>query len=320
MALGVAEGVLRATEPPVYRPTTGEYGFVNLSRQPEVWAFRPNTVCRFVWDGDPFATLPEGAAIEYRINSLGMRGTAPGGTGRRVLVIGDSFAFGEGVVLEDTFVVRTQELLRKGDTPDAVLLNAGVPGYGTPQAAFRLPGWLEQTRPAAVVLVFNPNDPIPLQHAFDQVLGHDAAGDLLTTRGKPPTGLRLAALWRAAAGARQSEDWYLSYYRGSQQSYWTRSRQLLGAMRHRAREAGATFAVALFPLLHRLDARPLDAVHQDVAQACRELDVPFLDLSAAFEGRDERDLWVHPIDHHPNARAHELAAEHLAPFVGRLLR
>ncbi len=29
---------------------------------------------------------------------------------------------------------------------------------------------------------------------------------------------------------------------------------------------------------------------------------------------------VHPIDHHPNARAHGLAAERLAPFVEQLVR
>jgi hypothetical protein len=34
----------------------------------------------------------------------------------------------------------------------------------------------------------------------------------------------------------------------------------------------------------------------------------------------DRALWVHPTDHHPDARAHELAAEAIAPFVESLLR
>jgi hypothetical protein len=38
-----------------------------------------------------------------------------------------------------------------------------------------------------------------------------------------------------------------------------------------------------------------------------------------FRGRRTADLWVHPVDHHPNEVAHRLAAESLAPVVTRLV-
>jgi hypothetical protein len=35
-------------------------------------------------------------------------------------------------------------------------------------------------------------------------------------------------------------------------------------------------------------------------------------------GRSTAELWVHPVDHHPNEIAHRLAAESLAPVVTKL--
>jgi hypothetical protein len=57
-----------------------------------------------------------------------------------------------------------------------------------------------------------------------------------------------------------------------------------------------------------------------VTAACREAGVEVLDLTAALSVRPEKDLWVHPTDHHPNARAHGLAATAIAPLVDSLLR
>jgi hypothetical protein len=43
--------------------------------------------------------------------------------------------------------------------------------------------------------------------------------------------------------------------------------------------------------------------------------MPFLDLLDTFRGHDEKSLWVHPTDHHPNEAAHALAAEAIERFV-----
>jgi hypothetical protein len=37
-----------------------------------------------------------------------------------------------------------------------------------------------------------------------------------------------------------------------------------------------------------------------------------------LQGRRAEDLWVHPHDPHPNALAHRLVAESLAPALRRL--
>jgi hypothetical protein len=47
--------------------------------------------------------------------------------------------------------------------------------------------------------------------------------------------------------------------------------------------------------------------------------VPVLDLLPAFQGRKAKDLWVSPGDHHPNERAHAIAANEIGRFLEELL-
>jgi hypothetical protein len=49
----------------------------------------------------------------------------------RILILGDSFAFGEGVEIEERFDRQLKSLLIRGKRPE--IINAGVMGYGTDQ-------------------------------------------------------------------------------------------------------------------------------------------------------------------------------------------
>jgi lysophospholipase L1-like esterase len=311
-SLCAAEAVLRVLQPPAYARPKGTYGFEVLAEHPRILGFKPMSMVHIRWDGDPYGTLPDGAAITYEINELGLRGPAPP-RGRRVLFVGDSFTFGDGVLLEDTFVARAQAAVRRAGS-DLVLVNTGIPGYGTADEAHRLPGWLTELEPIAVIVMFVLNDPIPLEESVRHV------DDLVFDSATPHWGSRLLELGRRVIAARRTEAWYRSYYRGSRAAYWLEAKRLLRQMRDRCHDAGARFGIVLFPLLQRLDAQPFAALHDDVANAARTLDVPFLDLSSELQLSREVDLWVHPVDHHPNARAHGRVAGRLASFAADLVR
>jgi len=101
------------------------------------------------------------ASSEYRVNvttnSLGLRNVElePGEhTGRRILVLGDSFAFGWGVQAAEALPAQIQDLLRQAGFPNVDVINAGVTGYGTVQQT----GWFERIQPRvradAVLLAF----------------------------------------------------------------------------------------------------------------------------------------------------------------------
>jgi hypothetical protein len=102
---------------------------------------------------------PEFPGSRVEINALGLRDgldeeTPPAAGEQSILVLGDSFAFGTGVELHETF----QELLetRAADFAAAPVrvYGAGVPGFGTLDSLYLLDELAERTRPDVVVLAF----------------------------------------------------------------------------------------------------------------------------------------------------------------------
>lgn len=98
---------------------------------------------------------------QYVINSHGMRGeevsvTKPAKT-KRILVLGDSYAFGFGVDEDDTISTQLQRRLKPA-APNVQVLNMGVPGYQTGQEYQRLTRDGLRFSPDIVVLVYYAND------------------------------------------------------------------------------------------------------------------------------------------------------------------
>jgi lysophospholipase L1-like esterase len=115
------------------------------------WRLRPNQT-GFVWMGNQSFRSPES-----RINNLGTRGAdiRPGVNGaNRILMLGDSFTFGDGVRDDETFSAVVQRTL--GDTVEVV--NAGVPGYGIFQAQRLLQRLGPMLRPVVVVITVPTGD------------------------------------------------------------------------------------------------------------------------------------------------------------------
>lgn len=76
---------------------------------------------------------------------------------RRILVLGDSFTWGWGVKVEDTFAKVLEKQLGR-ELPEIEVINAGVTGYGTDQELL----WLEKIgykfEPDIVIVFFFVND------------------------------------------------------------------------------------------------------------------------------------------------------------------
>ncbi len=80
-------------------------------------------------------------SVSVAVNALGMRGpergaSKPAGTAR-ILLLGDSFAFGWGVEQDETFGARLERLLTERVGPVEVL-PAAVPGWSTDQHSIYL--------------------------------------------------------------------------------------------------------------------------------------------------------------------------------------
>lgn len=87
----------------------------------------------------------------------GIRGPSswPDDARTRLLVLGDSFAFGEGVDLEDRF-----DTIIRAQIPELAVVNLGVMGYGPDQALIRARPWVPRLRrgDALLLLTYWGND------------------------------------------------------------------------------------------------------------------------------------------------------------------
>ena len=114
---------------------------------------RPNA--RFVVEG------PEYSA-QYLTDEQGLRFSdkfraAPDPSAKRILLLGDSFAFGTGVDYADAWPVGFQTTLRNRGMAVRVL-NRAVPAYDTRSEVLLLQELLPRHRPDMVLLAFLPND------------------------------------------------------------------------------------------------------------------------------------------------------------------
>lgn len=287
--------------------------FPGLSRQ-----FRPDSEFETRYDSDPRGYFDPTGGLRYRVNRWGFRGPdweerkAPGTL--RVLLLGDSFVFGEGVRWEDTLGERLEALLTPALGAPVEVLGVAVGGWSTQDEIVYLRHFGARFEPDLVLVVYVLND-----------AGYPVGVDLwerFRRAYEAPEWLRRSYL-ASFLYTRIARDWIGRRYVESmvasgvtQSERWERSFLLLSRGGAIAERIGARYGVVLFPFLYQLDERhPFLALHERVRSACARAGIPFRDLLPAFVGRPYADLWVHPSDQHPNEEGQRIAAEAIARFV-----
>jgi hypothetical protein len=300
----------------------------------------PSSRIRFVYDGNPRGYFGPANEVEHTTNSLGFRGqefavsnrdgrlvATKAGSTVRIVFLGDSFTFGEGVRDEDAYPVRTAALLQHehpSGGPRFEAYNLGVCGYNTTQELALLEHVGLTLKPDCVVLGYVLNDAEPPLFEFDPRTNavrrarravEEGAGDPV-----PPDRwlyqLRIPRLvWQLAANrdrTRRTLAHYQALYQENSPG-WQESRRALRQIIARCHEARVPCYVLLFPILYDLsDAYPFQAIHAKVRAEVEGLDATLIDVFPRVKGQRAESLWVHPTDQHPNERVQRLAAEALA--------
>lgn len=264
--------------------------------------------------GDPpaasQAALPDPVVAESRGWFLRRDFVRPRDDRPLVAVVGDSFVAGQGVgngeALSDGIV---RGLLGAG--VDADVRNLGDTGRSFFDEVFAYTTTSSALDPDVVVWVFVLND-------FG--IGDEAGGldFIVDRRSGGPTGLRLAdaarQVWDTRRITRDSEAAYHAAL-GPDRPQWAESARLLGEVVAERKEAGGRVIVAIYPLLHALDAYPFTDEHTRLAAWARGAGAEVVDLLPAFAGHDAPDLWASKADHHPGPAAHRLAADRLVEVL-----
>jgi len=284
---------------------------------------------QYEWVYGKTSLTGRGFTIPVSTNSLGLRDSEPvmpkpPGT-FRIVALGDSFTMALGARVEDGYIEVLERMLNdaadKHFTVDVV--NCGVGGYNTRQELAFLRSIGVKLDPDLVLLGFQVNDiteqaPLCLddfgllrrcdsadlgEHRYDALVYNPARDRTLAEWMLEESQLiRFIAgrkihgqtnVLRAAAGGRDRKE----------------AAEALLEMRDYLAERQLPFFVGLFPLIEDLTTKDPDAETLAwMQQFCRNQQIPHIALDAAIAGIPVRELWVHPRDHHPNARAHALFA------------
>jgi hypothetical protein len=255
--------------------------------------------------------------VAYHFSLQGLRGpdvsmSTPEGI-FRIGGVGDSFAFGEGVPEAKSLFHQLGALLG----PRYQILNAGRAGANTADELPLARKMAVDFHSRLILFVFIPND-ISLtpqlqrrqDYINDLILSGDVDYGTLSLRS-----IRMVQLFFRLRSAEQATlQWYLDSY---DPSFNRDNLAKLGAdLRTLAALPDARVAFIIYPLMHGFEhGYPLMPIHQTVTKLAQEAGLPVLDLANAFMGQDTSSLWVHPWDHHPNGKAHALAAAAIASWL-----
>ena len=125
--------------------------------------------------------------VALNVDGLRDRDQPVNSSGGTILAVGDSFAFGWGVELADTFLYRVEEAFR----PEAVrVIKAGIPGTGTSDQLLWLQHYGPRFQPGLVIVsLFIGNDFVDVQKGgvTQQFIVKDGLMEKKSVDGKPPS-------------------------------------------------------------------------------------------------------------------------------------
>ena len=81
------------------------------------------------------------------------------------------------------------------------------------------------------------------------------------------------------------------------------------------RAAGKAFYVVLLPVLIDLQRESFRPIYVGIAARLAERGIEVLDATGSVRGLRDSDLWVLPVDQHPNEIANALFAERLRDLL-----
>ena len=278
-------------------------------------------------------------SIDVKTNSLGMRAREvpfePPADTWRILVVGDSVAFGEGLPVEQAFPALLEARLRADTQRPVEVLSGGVEGYNTLSelAFFRDVG--VKLHPGTLVIAFSLND-------WDRAPAIDPRG-FLTRDPNPQRKLSLiersellpvvlVAITEAYKRLRRRRDTtpadprgfspFDLYVSSVRKAFWASPRgeglaELeagLSGFAEEARQRRLQVVVAILPDGDQLHTDKPDLNPQVNARAlCERFHLPSIDLYPAFRESPEWPLFFDIM--HPNAAGHAIIARQLAGYL-----
>lgn len=294
------------------RPTNEHYDFV--------FNFEQNNFSET--SGDSINTASQVNCVDYPIDVFDVTrrpktpvAKKPGE--KRIAFVGDSFTFGEGVPWGDAFPQQINKYLEiYGNPAHWEALNFGHEGAGFPELYNVDFKDAIRSRPNRIVYVWFSND-IPKdrrkfpdsQNMYDLINERDL---IASQRSGPALFVLIKYLTVKSRITRETIEEIRNVNSAKNPEGVREFLKYVRAMKMDARSAGAEFSVAIFPVIvGDADRYPFRRENAYVSDLLKKEHIPVIDLTSDVLAVPAKDLWVHPINHHPNFTAHRLAARAL---------
>lgn len=302
------------TFPPQFKaePNTN-YIYVNL----------PNADIPFIYPDNYRGYFNENLTVKHETNTHGFRGpdflTQKASSTIRIIFLGDSFTFGEGVYLEDTFPEQFKKMAQKNNlfkNNDLEIINLGVGGYNTSQAVALLEEFALDLKPDYIVLSYTLNDAetnlffIVNENLMRQNREEIVPENISQTLNIPPViswSKSIKAIWKISINKKQTKkliNYYQSIYKKHQPG-WKDTQKALAKLSEISQQNNIPVVITIFPLLYELnDNYPFNNIHALIKQNLDKNQLPYIDLFSYLKNKNASDLWVYPTDQHPNETVH----------------
>jgi hypothetical protein len=283
---------------------------------------------RFVYDSsDSLVVMKVGYRWferHYRRNSAGFRDNIEyypeiRPAARRVSFLGDSLTAGQGIRdVDDRFANRIRHIHPEWEVH--VLANAG---WETDQELGSLRDLTEKGYQLDhVVLVYCLND---IQDLSPQIAQINRA-----YYSKPNWFIRSSYLFNTIYYRVKARTYHgdtseaKDYWRLLREAYfgplWDKQEQRLRALKALVERKGGHLSVVIFPFVHAVGPNnEFYSVHAQLERFWRQLDLPYLDLLAAFQDLPSEMLMVNRFDVHPNEYANKLATDSMDNFLRKTM-
>jgi lysophospholipase L1-like esterase len=242
--------------------------------------------------------------VRYRSNAQGFRDERKADTpekSRKIVLVGDSFSFGQGVPFDQTFGALIESRL-----PETAVHNLALQGFGIDQMWSVVKSVGLPMQPDLVIVAFISEDfTRSLYQPFVKLA--KGAVENQTPADRPNALIRFidrhSRLW---TGLQQADR--LLGHQLPIGAWWTLNRALLEDIRAMCREAGAR---TLFVYLPTRELRTFPAIRSYMQETASD----FIDLGN--QPPSPPRPFIYPYDGHPNPDGHRYIAEAVLAWIGR---
>jgi len=254
----------------------------------------------------------------------------------RILCLGDSLTFGNGVKVQDTYPQRLQLMLNSHPGGKSFeVINAGVPAYDTWQEAVYLREYGVNFSPQLVIIGFYANDIVPRPKTIRQTLDESGfrsrdgvkriiSSETVHVLKRSRVLLFVKDLYEKVINRLNPSSEYrhkLSLLEGTNEPFiengWKEVETSIGEMRSLGEKHGFQLLVVLFPMADEvIGGYPNATYRARLREMAERYEIHFVDLLGPFKtsSDDFGPLFIE-WDGHPNARGYEIAAREIGKFL-----